>query len=133
MSSVRAFLAIPLNADLKDRLALLRSELKGALDGVRWSRPENLHLTLHFFGDTSQENLEKIKASMLSVKRNLRPFKVSIKGLGGFPGQRRARVIWLGIEPPRQLTNLHRIIQLALQNAGLKPSVTNGYNFPSRA
>ena len=121
MCSVRAFLAIALKQEIKNRLADLQSELRAKVDNVRWSNPENLHLTLHFFGDTSQENLEKIKASMLSVKRNLRPFKVSIRGLGGFPGLQRSRVVWLGLEPQAKLIRLHREIQYALQEVGLSP------------
>ncbi len=121
MSSVRAFLAIPLNTKLLKTLAELQGQLEKEVDGIRWSRSQALHLTLHFFGETTQENLEKIKASMLSVKRCFRPFEVDIKGLGGFPGLHRARVLWLGLEPDDQIKLLHRNIQLALRDNGLPP------------
>jgi 2'-5' RNA ligase len=119
MSSVRAFLAIPLNTKLRKTLAGFQGQLAKEVDGIRWSQTQSLHLTLHFFGETTQENLEKIKASMLSVKRCFRPFKVEIKGVGGFPGRRRARILWLGLEPDTQVKRLHRDIRLALKNDNL--------------
>lgn len=120
MSSVRAFLAIPFADALQSALGTLQDDLRKQLHGVRWSRKENLHLTLHFFAAVDQENLEKIKASMLSVKRCQRPFRVTVTGLGAFPSLRRARVIWLGTRPQEPLGQLYRNCRRALQAAGVK-------------
>lgn len=121
MSSVRAFLAIPLDTQLLASLRTLQEQLKTQAEGIRWSRAENLHLTLHFFGDLEQENLEKIKVSMLSVKRCNNPFLVDIKGLGAFPSLHRSRVIWLGLDPQAQLRKLHQDFQRSLKDVGLSP------------
>ena len=80
MSSARTFLAIPLPEHIREAIEDLQKRLSKVARDVRWSRPETLHLTLHFFGETSQENLEKIKASMLSVKRCHQPVGIDIKG-----------------------------------------------------
>jgi len=119
MSSVRAFLGVPLTEELREAIRWLQSGLKSRILDIRWSRPENLHLTLHFFGETKQENLEKIKVSVLSVKRCHRPFQVDVIGLGAFPSLRRPRVIWLGLNPQNQLRQLHRDCHRALQAVGL--------------
>jgi 2'-5' RNA ligase len=119
MSSVRAFLAVPLTAELQQAIRSLQSGLKSRTSDIRWSRPENLHLTLHFFGETTQENLEKIRVSMLSVKHCHRPFQVDVIGLGAFPNLRRPRVIWLGLKPQDRLGQLHRDCHRALHAAGL--------------
>ncbi len=119
MSSVRAFLGVPITAELQGAIHSLQSNLKTRIRDIRWSRPENLHLTLHFFGETTQENLEKIRVSMLSVKRCHRPFQVDVVGLGAFPDLRRPRVLWLGLNPQDQLGQLHRDCQRALREAGL--------------
>ena len=119
MSSVRAFLGVPLTAELQEAIRTLQACLTPRIRGIRWIRPENLHLTLHFFGETTQENLEKIKVSMLSVKRCHRPFQVDVIGLGAFPGLRRPRVIWLGLNPQNRLRQLHRECHRALHEAGL--------------
>ena len=115
MSSVRAFLAIPVSYELKNRISALQTGWEKQLPEVRWTRPDNLHLTLHFFGDVSHEILEKIKVSVLSVKGCLSPFQVDVQGFGAFPSLKRSRVLWLGLTPQDSLQRLHRCIQRALQ------------------
>ena len=119
MSSVRAFLGVPLTAEVQETIGSLQNNLKARIRDIRWSRPENLHLTLHFFGEIEQENLEQIRVSVLSVKRCHRPFQVDVIGLGAFPDLRRPRVIWLGLNPQDQLGQLYRDCQRALREAGL--------------
>lgn len=119
MTTVRAFLAVPLTAELQEAIRTLQAGLMSRIRDIRWSRPENLHLTLHFFGATAQENLDKIRASMLSVKRCHRPFRVDVIGLGAFPSLRRPRVIWLGLNQQSRLRQLHRDCSRALHEAGL--------------
>jgi 2'-5' RNA ligase len=119
MSLVRAFLGVPLKAELQEAIRALQTSLMSRIRDIRWSRPENLHLTLHFFGETAQENLEKIRVSMLSVKHCHRPFEVDVIGLGAFPSLRRPRVIWLGLNPQNRLRQLHRDCHRALHEAGL--------------
>jgi len=103
MSSVRAFLAIPLPRQLQESIHCIQTELQASITEARWTIPDNLHLTLHFFGEIEQETLEKLKVSVLSVKGCQRPFQVGVKGLGAFPDPHRPRVIWLGLEPRGQI------------------------------
>ncbi len=119
MASLRVFLAIPLPGPLQDSIAALQRDLRAQIPLARWTRSENLHLTLHFFGEITQEYLEKLKVSVLSVKGCQRPFSVEVKGLGAFPGPRRPRVIWLGLEPGDQLRQLHANCMGILLEAGL--------------
>lgn len=119
MSVSRVFLAISLPHELKTSIRDLQRNLQAKIPAVRWTNPENLHLTLHFFGEVAQETLEKIKVSVLSVKRCHRPFLVEVKGLGAFPNPRRPRIIWLGLEPKDPLRKLHKDYQNILQRAGV--------------
>jgi 2'-5' RNA ligase len=98
MSSLRAFLAIPLPEDLRRRAEELQKELSPSLPDVRWVRPENLHLTLRFLPDLPEETVEKIGQIMLSVGTLIPPFHIDVTILGTFPGSTRARVLWLGID-----------------------------------
>ena len=93
MSSARAFLAIPLPRPLQDSIEAVQSNLQGQIPSARWVHPENLHLTLHFFGDITQETLEKIKVSVLSVKGCQRPFTVGVRGLAAFPHLHQPRIL----------------------------------------
>ncbi len=119
MSSVRAFWAIPLPQQLKVSIGELQRQLRTEIKAVRWVRPDNLHLTLHFFGEVDQETLEKIKVSMLSVRDCGRSFMVEVKGLGAFPDLHRPRVIWLGLEPQAQLRQLQLDCTEILHHTGV--------------
>ncbi len=119
MQMTRSFLAIPLVNPLKKGIVTLQKELAGRTPDVRWVRPDNLHLTLRFFGDVTQEDLEKIKVSMLSVKCDLNAFTIAVKGLGAFPNLQRASVIWLGLEPAHLLKSLYQRCQTALGCQGI--------------
>ena len=118
---IRAFLAIPLPESLKQAIGKLQRTLVGEAPEVRWVKPESLHLTLRFFGETTQEDLEKIKVSMLSVKRIQQPFAVEVKSLGAFPSPRRPRVLWLGLPPRMPLQELYESCQGELEKHGLSP------------
>jgi len=116
---VRAFLAVPLPPPLQHSIARLQSELAAAMPGIRWSRPETIHLTLRFFGDTSVDDLEKVRASMLSVTLRAQPFPVDLLGLGAFPDRRRPRVVWLGLTPAEPLQMLYQACQAELGRVGI--------------
>jgi len=109
VTTIRAFLAVPLPPALQQDIAALQTELSGDLPGIRWTRPDTIHLTLHFFGDIHADQLEKIRASMLSVILREKAFQVDVLGIGAFPGRRRPRVVWLGLIPEEPL----RILQHA--------------------
>ena len=119
MSSVRAFLAIPIPPQVKASIERLQKHLAAQIPDIRWTKPDNLHLTMHFFGDVSEETLEKIKVSMLSVKSCQQPFLVEVKGFGAYPSLRRPRVLWLGLQPEGQLRQLHEACRKSLAQAGV--------------
>ena len=126
MAAVRAFLAVPLPPLLQRQLAALQQELAGTLPGLRWVRPESAHLTLRFFAAASVDDLEKIRASMLSVSLREAPFQVDLFGLGAFPDSHRPRVIWIGLIPAEPVQALHRGCEDELQRQGI-PRESRGF------
>lgn len=119
MTTSRTFIAIPLDSGLQEAIGALQRELSGALPEIRWSAPETVHLTLRFLGETSVDLLEKISASMLSVKLGNRPFEVAIRGVGTFSDARHSRVLWLGLAPSKPLLALYRCCESSLVAAGV--------------
>jgi len=104
---------------LQRSIAALQGELAGALPEIRWTRPDTIHLTLRFFGETGTDDLEKIRASMLSISLNERPCQIDLLGLGAFPDRHRPRVVWIGLCPPEPLLALQRGCEEALGRAGI--------------
>ena len=115
---VRSFMAIPLDTPARQAIAALQADLGEKLPGIRWTRAESLHLTLRFFGDLTEEMLDKAGAVMVSIERLFSPFSMHLTGVGAFPSIRRARVIWVGVES-RQLEPLFNTLNDRLQEAGI--------------
>ena len=58
MSQIRAFIAVELNAAAREAVERVMRELRAvAGDGVRWVRPEGIHLTLKFLGDIDADSM----------------------------------------------------------------------------
>jgi len=66
-------------------------------DRVRWTRPENIHLTLKFLGDVRVEALDGMRAALGKVCAEHAPFDAALAELGAFPSARRAKILWLGV------------------------------------
>lgn len=102
MATWRTFIAIELSEELRDGLDLLQDRLRAQTPrgSVRWVRPEGIHLTLKFLGDTPVEQVEDVKLALAEAAANVGPFRVAVRGLGCFPNARRPRVVWVGLEEP---------------------------------
>jgi 2'-5' RNA ligase len=102
MTTVRTFIAIELDEELTDNLRYLQDRLREqvAPRSVRWVRPEAIHLTLKFLGDTPVDKLDSIKTALTRAAKEVGPFTFAVRGVGCFPNTRRPRVVWVGLEEP---------------------------------
>jgi len=96
---LRLFLALPLGI-FREELHEILAVLKKEIHGVRWVPPEQIHLTIHFFGNVPRENVKGLCAIMNAVSANTRPVVLNLKGIGVFPDMKRPGVLWAGIENP---------------------------------
>ncbi len=94
---MRTFIAFALPKNVLSRIRELQDRLKDERFSVRWTRPESIHLTLKFLGDVPESEIERIAAAMESAATEKPPFSLHAKGLGVFPGIKRAKVIWIGV------------------------------------
>jgi RNA 2',3'-cyclic 3'-phosphodiesterase len=92
--TLRAFVAIRLPESLIAELLAVQSQLKERLENVSWTRPEAMHLTLHFFGSIQSADLPEILDSLEEVTRKHAPFELTARGVGSFG----SRVLWAGLE-----------------------------------
>ncbi len=100
----------------------LQGRLRGKLSGVRWVRPENMHLTVKYLGDTAEDLLETIKLEITEVLKTIEPFNVKYGKCGVFPSPQKARVIWVGLkEGHAETLNLHEKVESCLVKLGLAP------------
>ena len=94
---VRTFLAIDLPASLRSILEQKIQRLKREMDGIAWVNQENLHVTLKFFGDTTETQVAEIHRRVEPVFQKFSPFEIELRGFGVFPDTRWPRVLWTGI------------------------------------
>lgn len=118
MKLIRSFIAIPLPESLCQKLATLQQNLREEMPELRTPSAQNLHLTLIFLGGQSEEQLAKISQFMLSVVDSQVAFSLNIQGLGSFPGRKRPRVVWLGVQPPESLLSLQGKLSSGLAKLG---------------
>ncbi len=101
MTSIRCFIAIELEEEIKNRLAeqqrMFRKRLSGNESSIKWVKPEQIHLTLKFLGNVSDQDLQEICAAATRAASEFQPFSFSVGGCGCFPPKGPARVLWIGI------------------------------------
>jgi 2'-5' RNA ligase len=94
---MRLFIAINIPDEVKEGIAGVQKRLKSAPADVHWVRTDRLHLTLKFLGETDEARLDDLAAAVARSCAGLKPFRVSVGGVGAFPAPERPRVVWLGI------------------------------------
>jgi 2'-5' RNA ligase len=99
----------------------LHKELAEVDRGVRPVRPEQLHLTLRFLGDTDEGAVDDLKDLMATSVADVDPFSISFHGVGAFPNARKPRVIWIGIQGAEPLVYIARSLEAGVVDLGWKP------------
>jgi len=92
---IRTFVAIKIIPEQKllELLAKLRTSLQYEL--IKWVEPNNLHLTLRFFGDTTPEQIERIGQAVEELATKFRSFQFDFKGIDYFKSKGQPRVLFL--------------------------------------
>lgn len=93
----RTFLAIDLSSSLRSILEQKIQRLKREISGIAWVNQENFHVTLKFFGDTTDTQVAEIHRRVEPVLPKFSPFDIEFRGFGVFPDTRLPRVLWTGI------------------------------------
>jgi 2'-5' RNA ligase len=108
---MRLFVAIDIDDDMRVEIGKVQQKLmkRVSTDGsaIKWVDPELMHLTLKFAGDVDS-------------------FSFDIKGLGYFGSP--ARVGWIGIEGPAELSLMQKEIAEMLSIQGLAVEDNKGFH-----
>ena len=120
----RLFVAVPLPpAAVADATRLVDGVRAGPLGRVpRWVHLANLHLTVRFLGDTPPDLVPDVALAVADAVRGAAAFDVVLAGAGLFPGERKPRTLWLGIERgAAELGALADALDPALEPLGWPP------------
>ena len=84
---------------------------------IRWIQDGNMHLTLKFIGNTTEESIDSINNAIHDLVKDTPFINLSISGTGCFSKRDRANTLWVGIKG-----DLDKLEQLILNiNNKLEP------------
>ncbi|MDR4492984.1 MAG: RNA 2',3'-cyclic phosphodiesterase [Nitrospirales bacterium] len=119
MGHIRAFLALSLPPRVREDLNTLQQKIRPVLPPVNWVRPENVHVTLKFFGSITSDMVDQLFEALRGMSSLVSPFSLNIQGIGVFPHTRSPRVLWAGLTGSvDRLLELQERIQMVLEPLG---------------
>lgn len=108
---MRIFFAIDMPSEIK-KLASSLSQAQ-RYRGFRWTKPENLHVTLLFLGEMSDMSLPRIIDAGESIAHHAPPFSIVFETILSAPPERHPRMVWLTGKTPLQFQKLARDLSKA--------------------
>ena len=100
----RIFIAINLPENIKKKLADYQSKWPNL--PARWTKKENLHITLTFLGDTADEELVEILKMTKETAEEHEPFFINLKKIIYGPKKGSPRMVWAEGEKSKELGKL---------------------------
>jgi 2'-5' RNA ligase len=129
---IRAFISVNLTPEIKKKIG--EAEREFDMNGVKLVDPGLIHVTLKFLGNIEESKAGEIEAALKEI--TVKPFLAEFRSLGGFPGSRNPRVIWVGARG--DFTELNKQVEDLMEGIGFEregrfePHVTIGrVKFPT--
>lgn len=117
----RMFVALDLPDALKDEISRCAAFREKGYRGISWVKPENMHLTLKFLGDTDEGRLDRLRSTLAELAASHGRFAVSYSGIGRFGKGGYASSIWVGVhEQTGTLARLEADIETAMVPLGFE-------------
>ena len=118
MTKKRLFVAIELPEEL--RIALSNAMMESPAEDIRWTPPENLHITLLFIGDTQEEQIPAIKKSLKKGLSGIEPFYLSFSGYKIIYKKKQPVMVWGVFDFPeaykKLAEKLHQTCQISAKH-----------------
>jgi len=102
-TTIRAFIAIPLEPAGTEAIRRIQARLRARLpDIIRWTNPEQVHVTLKFLGNIDMKQAPEIAQAIQRAIAQSEPFPLHIEDVGCFPNARKPNVLWAGLGGNRE-------------------------------
>jgi RNA 2',3'-cyclic 3'-phosphodiesterase len=119
---MRMFVAIVPPDEAVESLAEFLEPRRDAGPDLRWTDPEQWHLTLAFMPAAPDRVLDDLVERLARVSRRHEPVPLRVAGAGSFPNPYASRVLWAGLEHDGDaLRHLARGIRGVCAKAGAGP------------
>ena len=117
---MRLFAALDLDDATRERLAKVGQDLR-RIPGIKWSKPEALHVTVRFFGEVPKNRLDELTQALGRVEGTGEPVEIRLTRLGFLPSEQKPRVVVAVGETPRALAEFQRRVEEAARALGFEP------------
>jgi len=120
---MRVFIAIDIDDKIRKAIANLQKQIALKVSSVKqgdlkWVEPNNIHLTLKFLGEISDEQLAEVSEITKTIAQAHQKFNLEIESVGSFGG-RSAKVVWVGAgKGTEALLALQKDLDDLLEQAG---------------
>lgn len=111
MKKQRIFVAINLPENIKARLGEYRIDLP-----AKWTKKDNLHITLNFLGYVSDEELVSVCKAVKEIASKYEPFDVSLTKISYGPKKSSPRMVWAMGEKTKEFASLKKQLDEVLAN-----------------
>lgn len=92
---------------------------------ITWVRPESIHITLKFFGETEEKRIAEISRVLKDVAVRHSSFTSDLVNVGIFGSSYDPKVIWFGIENAEPLKKLGMDVLKSVETIGWEPDRQN--------
>ena len=122
---IRLFFAVNLSVAVTKKIADAQLRMRNATRGlpirVLWVPAANLHVTVKFLGWTRPDAVEAARDAVGALVAKWKGFEVTARGVGAFPRETDARVLWAGVEDPSgQLGKLAAAVEARMEQLGFE-------------
>lgn len=110
---VRVFFAIDLPAATREQLTVFMNRVKRMAKphAIRWTKPENLHITLQFLPEVHSQDLPSLIANVREqLAIDINQLMITFGALQLFPHPFRPRVLVLDVAPQATLSGLSSLV-----------------------
>lgn len=112
---MRLFAALPFPATARAQVHRFAISIAPAFDRARpsWVAEQNLHLTLHFFGELDDRRASELRALLDGTASKCPPLRITTGGLSVLPSLRAPRVLFIAadVQPTEPLHQLVRSVR----------------------
>ena len=124
---MRLFLAIAVDDNVRETIFRFSNKLQSAFaEGLKAVNPAKYHLTLHFLGDTSEPELQSLKAICDTVAQSIKASETTLSTVGCFPEGGPVRVVFAGVQTCQTLNQIYAQLKDALIEGGF-PTEERGF------
>jgi 2'-5' RNA ligase len=119
--AVRTFLALDIDEGIRDGLVTAGHRLEHRGANFKAVEAVNLHVTLNFLGDVTDEVLAQVCSKAAEAAAAVEQFDFDVKGVVCVPPQGRLQMVWAGVEEPGgRMAKLQALLSDAMAAMGLR-------------